>query len=140
MQITETERLMLVKDKETICGATLQILRVINDPKNTLLVKENMTTILQLISTIASYSDSKNADLSKITDSTNWIFSVLTQYNEHPEIFNETIPNYWNRVIIPKIETYCNVVNSITFNFNGKEGIKITLPKINLNFGHINNQ
>ena len=44
MEITETERLMLVKNKETICGATLipklysQILRLENDPKNCLIV------------------------------------------------------------------------------------------------------
>jgi hypothetical protein len=30
--ITEKERLMLVKNKETICGATLQVLRLAHDP------------------------------------------------------------------------------------------------------------
>ena len=34
MEITEKERLMLVKKKETICGATLKILEMKDEPKN----------------------------------------------------------------------------------------------------------
>ncbi len=76
MEITETERLRLVKDKETICGATMSILEIANDPKNILQIEQ---------------------------------------------------------------KKLCNYANSVRFDFTNKKGLKITLPKINLNFGHNTN-
>ncbi len=131
MQISETERLMLVKDKELICGATLQILRLENDPKNSLVIKENIQTILQLVNTIASYSDSKNYDLDKVVK-----FSITLQnkMNLYHTLTKE-LSNDWI-YIVRDLEFFCSIVNSIRFDFNQKEGIKITFPK-NLNFGNI---
>ena len=134
MQLTETERLMLVKNKELICGATLQILRLENDSKNSQVIKENIQTILQLINTIASYSEAKNYNLDKIVE-----FALLTQnkMNTYHMLGPERAKD-WSYVI-RDLEVFCGVVNSIRFDFNRKEGVRITLPK-NLNFGHITNQ
>jgi hypothetical protein len=49
MQISETERLLLRKDRESICGATLEILELVNDPKNSLAIKKKMSIILSLL-------------------------------------------------------------------------------------------
>lgn len=138
MEITATERMMLVKNKETICGATLQILRMVNDPENSGEIKENITTILSLLNTIASYSNSKNYDLDAITALAENIFGLLRTYPS--ETISELIPDYWNRIIIERIELFCNAVNSMRFDFTNKKGIKITLPKINLNIGNIIHQ
>ena len=63
MEISATERMMLVKKKEEICGLTFRILDMANEPKNAIEIKKNMTMILSLISTIASYAESKNYNL-----------------------------------------------------------------------------
>lgn len=138
MEISATERIKLVKNKESICGATLQILRLTDDPKNSGEIKENIITILSLLNTIASYSNSKNYDLNAITNLANNIFELLRTYPS--EFLENLVPNYWNRIIVQRIEYFCNIVNSIRFDFASKKGIKINLPKINLNFGNITNK
>lgn len=136
MEITEKERLMLVKKKELICGLTLKVLDLIDDPKNSLEIKKNLTTILSELSVIASYSDSKNYDLDAITNLAWNIFKLLSQYPA--KVIEDIIPNYWKELIIPRIESFCNAVNSIRFDFT-KKGFKIVLPK-NLNLGFITNK
>jgi hypothetical protein len=79
MEITEKERLMLVKKKEIICGATLKILDMAHDPQNSLEIKKNVTTILSELNTIASYSDSKNYDLNQFTKGVNALFDLMSQ-------------------------------------------------------------
>jgi hypothetical protein len=135
MQITETERLMLVKNKELICGATIQILRLENDSQNSLVIKENIQTILQLVNTIASYSDAKNFNLDRLLE---FALFIQNKMNMHILLGKERAKD-WSYVV-KDLETFCGIVNSIRFDFNHKEGIKITLPKMNLNFGHITNQ
>ena len=137
MQITETERLMLVKNKESICGATLEILELENKPKNSLLIKKKISIILSLLSTIASYSNAKNYDLDKFTELSGALFRMLNPRTEILE--DEHYLETWRKIVIPDLELFCNYVNSIRFDFNHKEGLKITLPK-NINFGHITNQ
>lgn len=77
MEITETERLMLVKNKESICSATIEILELESDPKNALLIKEKISIILSLLTTIASYSNSKNLDIDKFTKIAPPLFKIL---------------------------------------------------------------
>lgn len=127
MQISETERLMLVKKKEEICGVTLEILKIANVNQQEVEIKKGMTLILSLLSTIASYSSPKNHDLDAVEDMVNIITSQLD------------LENY--ALAECMLEVFCNTVNSIRFDFNHKDGIKlkVTLPK-NLNFGHITNQ
>lgn len=143
MQITENERLLLRKDRESICGATLQILELLEDPKNSLEIKKKMSIILSLLSGMLNHSDlknTKNSDLTPVTKLANLIFDIMSNYIQNPDYVNELIPDYWNRCIIRRVEEFCNLVNTITLDLNQKEGVKIKLPKINLNFGHITNQ
>ncbi len=129
MEITETERLMLVKDKETICGATMKILRLSNDPKKIAEIKESFSIILQLLNTIASYCNPKNCNLNQFTEANNALFDLMNREKEM---------GIWT--ISPKfIEQLCNYANSIRFDFT-KKSLKITLPKINLNFGYNTNK
>ena len=128
MDISETERLMLTKKQEEICGLTLWILDNASDPQNEVQIKKNFTSIISLLNQIAAYSHTGN-NLNKLTESINLLFLGMNQ-----ERFNEI----WVGSPI-MIEIVCNYVNSVKFQFV-KNGIKITLPKINLNFGNITNK
>ncbi len=142
MEITETERLLLRKDKESICGATLEILELVNDQKNSLEIKKKISIILSLLSGMLNYSDLKNnkkSNLTPVTKFANLIFDIMSNYVQDPDYINELFPDYWNRAVVRRVEEFCNMVNTITFDFNHKDGIKITLPK-NLNFGNIIHQ
>jgi len=119
MELTEKERLMLVKKKEIICGLTLKILDMAYDSKNALQIKKNMTTILSALNAIASYSDSKNYNLNQFTNGVNALFDLMS---------SEIQIKIW--ILSPKaIETTCNYANSVRFDFTKKD-FKITLPKI----------
>ena len=121
MELTEKERLMLVKKKEIICGLTLKILDIAHDPKNALVVKKNLTTILSEINAIASYSDSKNYDLNQFTKSVNALFDLMSREKEI---------RIW--ILSPKaIENVCNYANSMRFEFVKKK-FKIHIPKIDI--------
>jgi hypothetical protein len=90
-----------------------------------------------------NYLDLKNnkkSDLTPLTKFSNLIFKIMSNYVQNTDTVNEFIPNYWNSVIVRRVEEFCNTVNTITFDLNHKEGIIIVLPKTNLNFGHNINQ
>ena len=111
MELTETERIMLVGKKEEIRKLSEEILDLATDlNKNELKIKKKITGILSLISTIASYSKSKNYDLERITYMANMLNCVNMQF---------------------LLEIFCNNVNSIRFDFTRKD-LKIIIPKIDL--------
>jgi hypothetical protein len=121
MELTEKERLMLVKKKEIICGATLKILDMAHDPKNALEIKKNMTHVLSELNSISSYSDSKNVDLNQFTKAVNALFDLMS---------GEKDIGTW--ILSPRaIETVCNYANSIRFDFTKKD-FKIHIPKIDI--------
>jgi hypothetical protein len=96
MQISETERLLLRKDRESICGATLEILELVNDPKNSLAIKKKMSIILSLLSGMLNYLDLKNnkkSDLTPLTKFSNLIFKIMSNYVQNTDTVNEFIPN-----------------------------------------------
>ena len=121
MELTEKERLMLVKKKEIICGLTLKILDMAHDSKNALEIKKNMITILSELSAIASYSDSKNYDLNQFTESVNALFDLMSLEKDE---------KIW--ILSPRgIENVCKSANSIRFEFV-KKTFKIHIPKIDI--------
>jgi hypothetical protein len=121
MELTEKERLMLVKKKETICGLTLEILDMAHNPENELEIKKKATAILSELNAIASYSDSTNYNLNQFTKSVNALFDLMSREKEM---------KMW--ILSPRgIENVCNFANSVRFNF-AKKDFKITLPKIDL--------
>ena len=102
---------MLVGKKEEIRELTEEIIDLAIAPeKNELEIKKKITGILSLISTIASYSKSRNYDLERITGMANILCSLRTQF---------------------LLEVFCNNVNSIRFDFTRKD-LKIIFPKIDL--------
>ncbi len=120
MELSEKERLMLIKKKENICGATLKLLSIAHDPKNVLEIKKGFTLILSLLTSIASYSDAKNVDLNKFTKYVNELFDLMWLEKE----------GVW--ISSPKVIDYlCNQANSIRFEF-GKKKFKINIPKIDI--------
>ena len=119
MQISETERLMLVRNKETICGATMKILRLANDPKNIAEIKENFSIILQLVNTIASYCNPKNCDLNQFTEATNVLFDLMTKEKE---------TDMWTISANFIGDAISNYANSIRFDFTKKE-LKLTFAQ-----------
>ncbi len=129
MEITEAERLELVKNQHSICGATMKILEVYEDPKNISQIRQHFSIILQLLNTNASYCNPKNCNLNQYTEAVNALFDLMSGEKEM---------KMW--LLSPKaIEKMCNYANTIRFDFTKKD-LKITLPKISLNFGAINNQ
>jgi hypothetical protein len=145
MQITEAERLILIKKKEEICEATLQIHRLEIDPANSLAIKENIQAILSSISLISSITECKQKELKeicdlaiRIQDSINQYQSLLDERMLQPLILQVYLSikgtdELW-QLRIKDLEYFCSVVNSMEFNFNGKRGVNITFPK-NLNVG-----
>ena len=81
-----------------------------------------------MLNQIAAYSHTRH-NLNKLTESLNLLFLVMKQ---------EKLAEIWVGSPV-MIELVCNYVNSVKFQFV-KNGIKITLPKINLNFGNIINK
>jgi hypothetical protein len=59
MQITESERLLILEKKEEICRLTLEILDIVHQPRtdsdDIIEVKKRMIRILALLSSLASY-------------------------------------------------------------------------------------
>jgi hypothetical protein len=111
MELTETERLLLVGKKEEIRKLTEELLDLtVSIERNRIEIKKKITGILSLLSTIASYSSPKNYDLNKITMMAN----MLNSYS-FPFLY----------------EVFCNSVNSIRFDFTRKD-FKIIVPKIDL--------
>ena len=126
MEITEKERLMLVRKKGEIRRLTEEILENIpTNGENSIQIRKKVTGILSLISTIESYSNSKNYGVDRMREMANFIFSQLdlTCYV----------------VADVALQIFCNTVNSIRFNFAHK-GLKVHFPKISLNFGNITNK
>ncbi|MBN1245243.1 hypothetical protein JXA31_06585 [Candidatus Bathyarchaeota archaeon] len=116
MELTETERLMLVQKKEEICELTLWILDNAPISQNQAEFKKKITTILSLVSTIASYTKSRNMNIDRLDDLANIIFSQLGLHSV---------------VVECMLEVFCNLVNSIRFDFTRKD-FKIIIPKIDL--------
>jgi len=120
MELTETERLMLVGKKEEIRESTEEIIELSCDlKKNVIEIKKKITGILSLLSTIASYSKPKNINLNPLPVAAQFIFHNLEA-----------------KVILPRttvtlLGIFCNTANSITFDFTRKD-FKIIIPKIDL--------
>jgi hypothetical protein len=77
VELTEKERLMLVEKKDEIRKLTTEILDMASNPENALEIKKKFTSILSILNTIASYSDSKNFYLDKFTDVINLLFNQM---------------------------------------------------------------
>ncbi len=120
MELTETERLMLVGKKEEIRKLTEDILELTYDlKKNGVELKKKVTGILSLISTIASYSNPKNINIHPLIGAAQFVFHMLEAEVIMPRTTNTLIG------------IFCNTVNSITFDFTRKD-FKIIMPKIDI--------
>jgi len=120
MDLTEAERMMLVKKKEEICGLTLQILDMAHDRQKKLEIKKNFTTIISLLSQIASYSHTKH-NLTEMTKAISLLFLMMDE---------ETIHKTWQTSPYA-IEFVCNFVNTVRFDFTKKD-LTINIPKMDL--------
>jgi hypothetical protein len=117
MQLSETERLLLVGKKEEIRKLTEELLDLTARPdKNKVEIKKKITSILALISTIASYSKPKNCNLDRITAMANMLNHLNTDF---------------------LLEVFCNTVNSIRFDF-ARRDLKIVIPEIDVSIFRTN--
>jgi hypothetical protein len=137
MELSENERLMLVGKKDEIRKLTVEIFDLMNTPQQALEIKKKITSIQSLISSIASYSNSKNINLNKLTEFELTLFALIrnleikdkVRYTHSGYWKNRIYPRLWIYEVVPNIERYCNYVNSIRFDFTRKD-FKIILPKI----------
>ncbi len=118
MELTEAERMMLIKKKEEICGLTLQILDMAHDREKKLEIKKNFTTIISLLSQMASYSHTKH-NLTEMTEGINLLFILMDK---------ETLHKGWH-ASPHGIEFVCNFVNAVKFDFT-KKGLQFNIPKM----------
>ena len=107
------------KKKEEIVELTKQTLDLMDDPAQASGVKKNIMSILS-ISTIASYAKPRKKNEIKILElKAGLIFQLMDMFKDD---WTETRP---------QIEEFCNMVNSIQFDFK-KKGLKIRLPDVHL--------
>lgn len=95
-----------------------------------------------MLNQIASYTNAKNSDLDAVTERTNWLFGLIRVYpiSLKWDEMKKEYPDFWNDMVVVNIENFCNIVNSIRFDFTDKKSINIVFPKItfkNLNIGNI---
>jgi hypothetical protein len=128
MEITESERLMLVNRKEEIRQLTLYNIDKAHDSQNEIEIKKNFTSIISLLSQIACYSHT-GSNLNELTKGITLLFLEMSREK------NDRI--WYSSPILT--EVVCNYVNSVKFNFT-KNGLTIRFPKMNFNFGNITNK
>lgn len=122
MELTEKERLMLIEKKQELQKLTNEAIEIVNGKRTNdkeVQLKKCLTNILSVISTIGSYTDSKNMNLDASIDMVN---AVLMSF------YGQGIG--WD-IIKPMVELFCNYTNSIQLNFT-KRTFKIEMPKIDL--------
>jgi len=125
MEISEKERLMLVKKKEEILELTKNTMDLLRDPAEALQVKKNITSILSKVGIIASYAEPRDKKALELLElKAKQIFHLM-----------DLLGNKWT-VAKPYIEEFCNEANSIQFNFK-KKGRKIEIRDIHFHLPKI---
>jgi len=144
MEITEKERLLLVKKKEKIYTLTCEILDIIHNPEITELkkmpeLKKRITGMLSNVTTIAGYADSKSHKLEPLTTIANALFSMMSGHerfisktrdmklSKEEEDLRRLVSEYSWQQMVKETERFCNIVNSIQFKLT-KTGFKIIVP------------
>lgn len=115
MELSERERLILIEKKEEILKLTKEILEIMRDPKQKLEIEKKITSILSLVSTIASYAKPKGVNLQNLSEATNYLFMSM----DASSLYMPTT----------SIQMFCNTTNGIRFDFT-KRDIIIKIPKI----------
>ena len=119
--LTENERLILIKKKEEIGETTGEIIQLFHDnPDNKVAIDIKLNKVLELLSTIASFSES-DRDINKFTRLSVQIMGLGKVKGN---------PLGYKMMRIP-IETFCAAANSVTFKFT-KTGIQVKIPKIDV--------
>jgi hypothetical protein len=120
MELTETERLMLVEKKEEIRNLTAEIMEIMSEAGQVTNVKSKITDILSILSTVGSYAKLKDYDLSLFTLMAKNIFALMPTAQPDAKI---------REYLMKRIERFCIYANSIQFDFTRKD-LKIIIPKI----------
>jgi len=119
MKLSEQERLMLVEKQGEILKLSNEILENLGDTFDEVYIKTRMNSILSLISTISSYTDTKSYNLGQFRQYSVAVMSYLVKdRNKH--------------IVDNTLTLWCGIVNSIDFKFTEKEAL-IKLPKLELN-------
>jgi len=109
MQITESERLLLIEKKEEICRLSLEILDIIRQEKTSgddiVDVKKRMVQILSLLHTLAAYG-SPGRDLNEVMKLVVRFFQL--QGREPDDLISG----------VPVAELFCITVNAIDFSYS----------------------
>jgi len=122
MELTEKERLMLVRKKEEIQKLTAEILDIKNDPKRAIEIKKKITNVLSILSTLGSYATPKeNLNL----------YLLMAKIIFHHMSFADSSADSWEEWTSEEIEEFCMYANTVQFDFT-KKGLKIILPKIDI--------
>ena len=119
MELTETEKLMLVGKKEEIRKLTEEIIQLTNDIETSRIeIKKRIQGILSLISTLASYTNSK-LDIQAFVG----MATCINHFLDKDMCLKKPLKTM--------LGLFCSTANTITFNFT-KKGLTIIVPKIDL--------
>jgi hypothetical protein len=113
MEISENERLLLIKKKEEISKITSEIFDIYLDINNKQEVLKRITQIQNCLSILASYALTNKELYNLITDA-QWIDSF---YDSDSSEF----------LLQDAIRSFCYSANTIIFDFTPK-GVKISIP------------
>ena len=157
MEITEKEREMLEKEREEIKKLTMEIIEMLNDPKNRIKIKQKVIGIQFSVNRMASYSNPKQNELDTCAEISRILLNQLDSnpsvevqegmnrliYDPPEEILkragikrdkyspprqNVAYPAWWG-LVVTNLNSYCSYVNSIRFDFT-KKGLRIVFPKV----------
>jgi hypothetical protein len=111
MELSENERLMLIKKKEEIFEITSEIIKTYEPRENQIEIKNKLNQILSLLSTMAGYAK-PDRDLNTFTK---FVIDLS---------INLDTPGYDTGV---SLQAFCTIVNSIKFDIT-KKGLIISIP------------
>jgi len=115
MELSENERLMLVKKKGEIFKLTSEILTNYDPRGSSTEIVNKLNQILSLLSTIESYAK-PDRNLNNITRYVMHLTGILNTSGYDASL---------------SLQTFCIIVNSIKFDFT-KNVLKLHIPKIDL--------
>jgi hypothetical protein len=113
MELSENERIILIKKKEEISKITTEIFDIYQDPDNRHDVLNKITQILNCLSVIASYAPRNERFTSLVRD----VIDIDTLYDSEG---SKSLTEF-------HIRKFCYFANYIVFEFK-KDGINIRIP------------
>jgi hypothetical protein len=119
LELADKERLLLVERKDELRKLSEEIIELTNDIEaNKITIKKNIQGVLSLVSTLASYTNSK-LDIQAFVG----MVTCINHFLDMDMCLEKSLKTM--------LGIFCSTANTITFSFS-KKGLVINVPKIDL--------